>query len=468
MKSTRIIFAFLLLLLAVEANAANASLGKAPERFVLDNGIPVHFVANNELPLLRVAVIVRGGSVNDPEGLEGTAGLMFSAMRLGTSTYPVQDIDNRLDALAIDISITTGEEYSIIELATLKENVDEALNILASVITEPSVVTSGWSLTNRFKTNKGIATLKEISKDNIRRLKDNQQALVIKHFSRLMYNGTNRQRMASLKSIDAITKSDLASLYKGVVTPRRIQIAASGAISAAELQRKLNGALGGWQATGFAITAEKMPAKPNGAVYFIVKDSPQSIIVKGFWAPRKASEHAYDFEIINNIIGGEGHISRLFRQIRTEHGYAYATGSFYRQGYELGLMGVYAFVRAENTIPVLEMINKILAGSREEGFSSEEVTITKNSIRNRFVFTFASPFDLAMKFAEIEYANLPADFYTGYLKRIEAVDEAKMREVAATYISEQEALTIIIGPQEQLTKLQETHGKITVIEGNGY
>jgi len=273
--------------------------------------------------------------------------------------------------------------------------------------------------------------------------------------------------MPSLASIDAIGREDLIALYKRCATPARVHIAASGAITADELKKKLNGVLGAWRAPEQEPPQRIAPKAPDGEVYFFVKDFPQSMIIKGYLAPKNASAESYPFWLINNIIGGEAFISRLFSKIRTEHGYAYETGSSYYPNYEDGLLGVYAYAGTKDTIPTLDLMNKILLDIHKESFTAQEIEKTKAAIRNRFVFFFASPVDVAQRFAEIEYAKLPSDLYSRYLERIAAVTNEDMLKVASAYIGEEKSLTVIVGKKELLEKLKGMYPKIVVIGDEG-
>lgn len=55
----------------------------AAERIELQNGMVLFFLANRELPLVSLSVLVRTGSAYDPPGKEGVAELTAYLLRTG-------------------------------------------------------------------------------------------------------------------------------------------------------------------------------------------------------------------------------------------------------------------------------------------------------------------------------------------------------------------------------------------------
>src|SRR3989339_1185776 len=53
------------------------------DRIILTNGLVVYLLENGELPLLKIRVVVRTGSIYDPPGKEGLAELTATMMETG-------------------------------------------------------------------------------------------------------------------------------------------------------------------------------------------------------------------------------------------------------------------------------------------------------------------------------------------------------------------------------------------------
>lgn len=427
------------------------------ERFTLDNGIVVYFIRDEELPLLHVEATLLDGAQADAEGKEGTARLLWALIRGGGSTSrSIEDIDERLDYLGAAITATPGERLSSLSLTSLVESAPAALEIFADILLNPALPA------NKMEIFKGIA------REEIRRVADNPQSLALRHFSRLMHANTTLHRFPQEHTIKAITREDLLLLHKKLVTPERLFFSASGPGSAAALREQLNplfGKLKRKKSPRAQVTLpQHSPRRPQGEIYFLAKDSPQCIIIKGWGAPQRASAGSYPLELLNNILGGEGLISRLFCEIRTQKGYAYATGSFYRQSPDFGILGAYAFVNAETMLPTLALLNNIVGTIRQGDFSEAEIALTKSALINRFVFLFASPAVSAQRLLELEYLHLPADFYQRYPERLAEVSKREMQRFAREIFPEEHSLTLIVAPREQGEALRLTYPQLRLID----
>ena len=421
------------------------------ERFVLDNGIIVYFIKDSELPLLHLTAVIKGGVADDPVGQEGSAEILLAAMRTGgTKTYSANAIDERLDYLATSISTSAGEEYASLSLSSLRENVDESLAIFGSILQEPLLAPEK------------IDIQKKLTSEGIKRIPDDAQSLVFQRFNRLMHANNTRCRIPTVDSINSISRDNLISLYENLFNEQNTYIAVSGAIDTEDIKAKLNRAIGAWKVPVKTRTLAIVSAPANN-IYFIKKDTPQSIIIKGWLAPQKAADESYPFQIVNMIIGGSTHTSHLFQEIRTNKGLAYAAGSSYSRYRDYGNFVAYAFVKSAATLEALAMMDDIITETHNGKFIDAEIEEVKNSIENRFVFAFTSPFGVASQLLEMEYEYLPADYLSGYCKKIRNITKEQLQAVAKKYLSANSSLTIIIGPSSTLEELRKKEPRVIEI-----
>jgi zinc protease len=67
------------------------------ERMMLENGVTLYVLEDRELPLINLSLVVRTGSMYDPERKEGLAELTATVMRTGgTKKMSGRDVDNIL------------------------------------------------------------------------------------------------------------------------------------------------------------------------------------------------------------------------------------------------------------------------------------------------------------------------------------------------------------------------------------
>ncbi|MGH8526476.1 MAG: insulinase family protein, partial [Gammaproteobacteria bacterium] len=116
-------------------------------RVELKNG-PVAYVASDkELPLVNIAIYIRGGDYVETEGSEGLAELTgYLLSRGGAGTNTAEQLEERLAFLAANLSSSFGDTQGSVSLNLLSKDIDEGLRILRAVLTEPRFQESRFAL----------------------------------------------------------------------------------------------------------------------------------------------------------------------------------------------------------------------------------------------------------------------------------------------------------------------------------
>ena len=239
---------------------------------------------DHELPLVKVTALVRTGSVYDPEGKEGLAELTGQVMREGgTRTMKSAEIDETLERLAIDLEASLGSESGTIGMSVLKKDLDAGLNIFSRIIREPAFEEAKTALAVNLKL------------EDIRRIADNPQRFAFREFNRLIYRNHPRGRLASLASVKTIRREDLLKFHGKIFPPGNIMIAVSGDITKDEAVEKIKRIFGSWRQEDPPVADPPPVPRQHRGIYFIAKNTPQSVVLIGQRAPARLSEEAYPF-----------------------------------------------------------------------------------------------------------------------------------------------------------------------------
>ena len=414
------------------------------ERLLLDNGIVLFYLRNDELPLVSVSALVRTGSLHDPHGKEGLAELTAYTMRTGgTKQLSSGDIDQRLDFLAVSPSISMSLDSASVHFSFLKSDLDVCLNLLAQILIEPA-----------FEEEK-LQTALSLKKEELRRVADNPQKFAFREFNRLLYPSDPRGRYATPTSLKQITRDDLTSFHREYFFPSNVIFAISGDISKEEAINKIRQYFGHWKDSRQAISIAPPPKEPGHGLFFIRKEIPQSTVVSGEFTISKNDPDFYAFAILDFIIGSGGFPSKIFSAVRNNEGLAYSAGSFYRARSNYGVFGTYAFTKTASTFQALHLMNSILDDVVAGSVSQDELDWAKKSLLNGFIFSFEQPDQIASQQMTIAFEKLPDDYLINYRKRIEAVTREDLKRVAGKYLNAKRRLTIIVGNTDQFGKLPE-------------
>jgi len=167
--------------------------------------------------------------------------------------------------------------------------------------------------------------------------------------------------------------------------------------------------------------------------------------------------------VMNEILGG-GFSSRLFKNIRTKQGLAYAVGGGIGSSWDHpGIFRLAMGTKIETTSQAIESLNEQIAGLIKEPPTQDELKLAKDSILNSFIFNFDSPDKVLRERMAYEFYGYPADFLEQYRAGVEKVTIADVARVAQKYVHPGTFSTLVVGTKaagEQLAKL----GPVTQVD----
>ena len=411
------------------------------QRVALDNGIILYIFPDHELPILNISAVIRTGSAYDPEGKEGLAELTGTVTRTGgTDTMTGSTIDEELDLIAGSVEVSIGMESGSFTLSLLRRELDAGLKIFSEILMHPV-----------FAENKFLLA-KDLKIEELRRISDDPQKLAFREFTRLLYRGNPRGRLASVTSIENIARDDLLQFHKRFFYPANVMMAISGDITGEDAIAMVDKYFGRWQASGRYEEIPSPDGSQRGGIFYIEKDTPQSIIITGYLAPGKATTDFYPFTVLDFIIGSGGFRSRILEEIRNNLGLAYSAGSFYRGKSKYGIFGTYAMTKTASTARALSLIRSIMEDVKKDGVSESELALARKAINNSFIFSFLSAEQVAYQQLMIEYDKLPEDYLITYRNRIEKVNADDIKRVALKYLCQEGAVTIVLGNEKDFDR----------------
>jgi len=424
------------------------------ERLRLENGLLLYILPDKELPLVKIKVVVRTGSMYDPAGREGVAELTAAMMGTGGIAGMSGDaVDETLESIAATFHASVNRDSGVFSFSILKKDLDRGFALFSRILTQPS-----------FEELK-LTLAKDLKLEELRRIMDDPQKLAFREFGRLMHEGTPRGRLTTSASIRAIQRDDLLACHKFFYHPENVMISISGDIEIPEAKALIGRYLGGWRSSERRPETPPLPRQQNGGIYFLTKDVPQSIAIFGWLAPAKKDAQFYPFEVLDFLVGSGGFRSRIFQEIRTNLGLAYSTGSFYNAKGDYGLFGAYALTKSASTVQVISRIKEILREMGQKPVSPEELEGAKKAIQNSFIFSFTSAEKIASQQLMIAYEDLSEDHLLTYRSRIEKVTAADVRDMAIR-LDPERAILLIVGNDDVYREIASKFGNVTRVEAN--
>jgi len=425
-----------------------------PDRVVLNNGLVLYIFENHELPLIKVTAVIRTGGMYDPPGKEGLAELTGTVMKTGGIIgMPGSVVDETLEQMAALLHSSIDRDSGIFSLSCMSKDLENGIDIFSRILRKPAFEETKLSLAKDLKTGE------------LRRIADQPQKLAFREFGRLIHADSLRGRLATRGSIGRIQRDDLIRCHDLFYRPDRVMISISGDIGRMEAEAIVNRYFGTWTVSKEKVDAPPLPRTPEGRIYALSKDVPQSVVLFGWIAPSKNDIHFFPFEIIDFITGSGGFRSRMFQEIRTDRGLAYSTGSFYTAKSEYGLFGAYAFTKSESTLEVVSLIRRIIREVGQKPIPAEELKRAKNAILNSFIFSFTSADKIVVQQMMREYDQLSADYLDTYESKINNVTTDEIKK-AAGYLDPDGAVVLIIGNDKVIEEISRSFDGVQRIEGS--
>lgn len=426
------------------------------ETFTLANGMKVYLLENRELPLVSGTALVRTGNLFDPRDKIGLASITGAVLRSGgTKSKTGDEIDEQLENMAASVESSIGESSGSVSFSALKENAGEVLAVFKDILTKPE-----------FREDK-VALAKTQYRSSISRRNDDASSIASREFDAILYGRDNPYGWrVEYEHIDRIQREDLDSFYRRYFFPANIMLSVQGDFSAPEMKALLEKLFADWNYRQPPVPPfPAVPGTPAPGVYLAEKDDiTQTFFRVGHLGGVLRDPNYPALEVMADILGG-GFSSRLFKRVRTELGYAYGIGANWGANYgHPGLFTISGSTKSASTVETIEVIRKEIERIRSAEVTDQELSTSKQTVLNSFVFNFDRPGKTLNRMVTYEYHGYPKDFIFQYQKAIESLTKADILRVARQYLKPENLTVVAVGRRADFGKPLDSLGRVTKID----
>jgi zinc protease len=432
-------------LLGGAAALALTSLASSPsqaatkiQRLVSPGGIEAWFVQDATVPLIAMEYAFGGGAAQDPANKPGLGNMVASLLDEGSGDMDSKTYHERLDRRAIELSFTSLRDNFRGSLRMLKENKDEAYDLLRSALTAP-----------RFD-NADIERIRNQVLSSLRRESTNPTSLAGKKFLEVAYGSHPYGRGANgtLESVPTITVDDLRAYTGQVIARDTLRIAVVGDVDPDTLGKLLDKTFGGLPAKGnLTPVADVVASKPPQRA-FVPLDVPQTVVT--FGGPG-ILRHDPDFMagyVVNHILGGGGLSSRLYREVREKRGLAYSVYESLMWMDHSALFIGNTGTRADRAGETIDAIEQEIRRIAEEGPTQKELDDAKSYLKGSQMLALDTSSKLAQALLQYQLDKLPIDYIEKRNALVDAVTLEDARRVSKRLWG-QGLLTVVVGRTPQ-------------------
>ncbi|MCF1192833.1 insulinase family protein [Mangrovimonas sp. AS39] len=411
-------------------------LFQAPEIYKanLDNGLTLYGIENNEVPLVQFEITIPGGHLLDSKEKSGVANLLGDLMMEGTATKTPAELEEAIGMLGASISFSSSNEDFRITGSCLSKNLAGTVALVKEMLLEPR-----WD-------SKEFSRLQQALETSLKGREAEPRSIASINYAKLLYGDDHIFGIpgsGTLETTAGISLEDLKAYYV-MLSPENAKVHVVGDVSQAQAE-KVFAALNTWKAPAPEMPSYTLPESPKAnTIYFIdVPDSKQSVLYIGKLALSAEDADFNNLEFANEVLGS-GSSGMLTQTLRIEKGYTYGAYSGIAANKEVGPFYVITNVRANATLPSLEIIQDMLT-NYGPNFSEKEVEITKNKILKDNTRAFESLGAKMGILRNISKYDKPLDYIEKDQEELISMTVADYKEIINKYLKEKEMIYVIVG-----------------------
>ncbi|NNE32272.1 MAG: insulinase family protein [Winogradskyella sp.] len=418
---------------------------ESPEEFQLKNGIKVLVVENHKLPRVSYSLTIDNKPIAEGDKA-GVSSILAAMLGNGTTSIPKDEFNDEIDFLGANLGFGAQGGYA----SSLSKYSDRIVELMADAAINPLL------------TKEEFEKEKEKLLESLKSQEKSVDAVANRVGGALSY-GLNHPRgeFVTEATVNNIEFGDVRAFYEKYFSPNNAYIVVVGDVETETVKKQLEDHFGKWEKIASIDTT--VPAPSDNVQYTQINfvDMPnavQSNISLTNNVDLKMNDDDYHSVLIANKILGGGFGSYLNMNLREEHGYTYgARSSVGTSRYNASRFTAGAAVRNAVTdsavVETLKEINRI----KTEPVDAEKLANAKAKYVGDFVLALENPQTIARYALNIKLNDLPEDFYSTYLKKINDVTVEDVNRVANKYFKTENARIIVVGKgSEVLENLEKT------------
>lgn len=413
-----------------------------PKTFQLKNGMTVMVVENNKLPRVNVSLSMDRQPYFEGE-VTGVSEIMADQLGNGTTTLSKDAFNKKVDFLGANLNFSTGGASS----NSLSKYFPEVLGLMADAIINP-----------KFSADE-IQKSKDRAVEGLKSSEKSADAIASRVSNALAYGkNTSRGEFETEQSINKIQLADVQNVYKKYYAPDNAYLVIVGDVKFDKVKPMVEKAFNNWKKADTKFPALE-PASNVAKTEINVVDVPsavQSVVSVGNLNTLKMKDPNYFPATIANYILGGGGEARLFMNLREKNGFTYGAYSDMSASKYSPSFSAEASVRNEVTDKaVKEFMNEINGISTVK---ADELANAKAKLKGSFIMALEQPATIARFAVNQKVQDLPADFYTNYLKSIDKVTAADVSNAVKATILPNQSRIFIAGKASEISEGLEKLG----------
>jgi len=403
----------------------------------LPNGLRVFVVTDHAEPAVAARlVILSAGSIQDPAGMPGVAGMTASLLTQGTAQRSAKEIAEAIDFVGGTLEARAGRDVTTITLDVVKKDLGRGMDLLSDVVLHPS-----------FRAEELDRQRQQLLSDLEVQYSD-PNYLATLAFARTLYGSSpyGMPEAGTPATVKKLQREDFVKFHDANYAPNQALLGFAGDITPEEAFAIAEKYFGGWPKVDVAAAAPEAPVAATAThVWLIDKpDAVQTQIRIGRLAIRRADPDFLPLDVTNHIFGGS-YNSRLNTEVRIKKGLTYGASSSFTPHRYTGSLAVETYTRTEATVDATKLLMDLLTGMSQGKISQKELDFARDYLAGVYPIESETAEQVADRVLTVVAFDLPADYNQTYPEKIRATSLEQVQASARKYFTTGDLDIVLVG-----------------------
>jgi zinc protease len=423
--------------LAVPAQCL-AQAPPAAVHWTTKSGARVQFIESRAVPMVDIAVDFAAGSAFDPPGKLGAAALTHALLKAGAGEWS----EDALAAAFADVGAIPGgaldRDRASVRLRTLSSEGErgKALVALAAMLQRPAFPAAAFER----ERSRLAARLAEAETQ--------PDQVADRQFYAAIYDAHPYGRVATAATVMGVERADVERFYRDHYTADRAVVTILGDLSRADAAAVAEQLTASLRERGAGGELPLVQGSAHGRRIDVAHAAQQAHVLIGMPVLTRDDPDYFALVVGNYVLGGGGFVSRLTRDLRDTHGYAYSVYSYFlplaRPGpFQIGLQ-----TRRDQADAAIARVGAVVAEFLANGPTEADLRDAKASLVGGFPLRIDSNRKLLNEWALIGFYRLPERWLADFPARIERVTLADIRAAFARRVPPERFVTVVVGADQ--------------------
>jgi len=403
----------------------------------LPNGLRVLVVTDHREPAIAARlVILSAGSIQDPAGMPGVAGMTAGLLTQGTTKRSAKEIAEAIDFVGGTLEAKAGRDATTVTLDLVKKDLGVGMDLLSDVVLHPA-----------FRSEELDRQRQQLLSDLEVQYSD-PNYLATLAFARTLYGSSpyGMPEAGTPATVKKLQREDFVKFHDANYAPNQALLGFAGDITPEDAFAIAEKYFGGWQKIEVAAAAPQAPAAATAShVWLIDKpDAVQTQIRIGRIAIRRADPDFLPLDVTNHIFGGS-YNSRLNTEVRIKKGLTYGASSSFTPHRFTGSLAVETYTRTEATVDATKLVMDLLTGMSQGKVSQKELNFARDYLAGVYPIESETAEQVADRAITVAAFDLPADYNQTYPVKIRATSLEQVQATARKYFTTSDLDIVLVG-----------------------